>query len=140
MTCVSIQALETGDEDLHISSYGVSDSNLEEVFLEVTENANKDDEDKKSKQMKIFSTNQSASTDIPMEDSSPLADSGGEASGGQSETASQRSLGNAGAGNELELGNISELSASHGKARGAGSSIEGDHTVPVEDEERGNNK
>ena len=33
------QALESGDQKLYISSYGVADSTLEEVFLEVTENA-----------------------------------------------------------------------------------------------------
>ncbi|XP_052239441.1 ATP-binding cassette sub-family A member 2-like isoform X2 [Dreissena polymorpha] len=130
------QALETGQEDIHISSYGVSDSNLEEVFLEVTETAIKDDEDKKSKQMKIFSTNQSASTDIPFEASSPLADSGAAASGSQSDLASHRVLGNAGAGNELELGNISELSAGQSKAPSAGPAMERDITVPSEEEER----
>ena len=35
-------ALESGQEELYISSFGVADSTLEEVFLEVTENATKE--------------------------------------------------------------------------------------------------
>ena len=35
-------ALESGQDELYISSFGVADSTLEEVFLEVTENAAKE--------------------------------------------------------------------------------------------------
>ena len=38
-------ALETQQEELFVSSFGVADSTLEEVFLEVTENSIKDIEE-----------------------------------------------------------------------------------------------
>ena len=40
--CLLFKALESGHEELHISSHGVADSTLEEVFLQVTETATKE--------------------------------------------------------------------------------------------------
>ncbi|XP_053393737.1 ATP-binding cassette sub-family A member 2-like isoform X2 [Mercenaria mercenaria] len=98
------QALESGEQDLHISSYGVADSQLEEVFLEVTENAMKEDDDKlEPKPLETLNPTPDLQTRAP---SPPLEDLLDEAAGGQSEPQIKPASQNG--GNELELGHMTD--------------------------------
>ncbi|KAK3577511.1 hypothetical protein CHS0354_026468 [Potamilus streckersoni] len=107
-------AFESGVEDLHISSLGVADTTLEEVFLKVTETAYQEDqaksEDKpneaKSTQPKMNEPRTTADS-ASWDGSVPFSDMLDQACGGQPEADVPKST-NQGAENELELGHMTE--------------------------------
>ncbi|XP_052774715.1 ATP-binding cassette sub-family A member 2-like isoform X2 [Mya arenaria] len=112
------QALESGDKQLYITSYGVADSNLEEVFLEVTENAIRDEEDKKPKPMKTFQIKQNSHTTTSPPARLSLDDDLTEAVGGHSGPDLELKPANQSPGNELELGHMTEAPANQNRTEG----------------------
>lgn len=108
-------ALETQQEELFISSFGVADSTLEEVFLEVTENASKELEAEKEddeKQLESLDP-QPVETDPTHSHPSatPFSDLLDEASGGLSELEMSLPRVLPATSNELELGHLTENTA-----------------------------